>query len=493
MTETPADRPAHSLLVRTTVALGTALVLAFAALLLILRPYLASAFELESTELLQEHKTRARDAARRTDQMTELVLGASLAHEREAAEADLRDAPLELVTDDADAVRALLAAQQARRAADSDANLAALAAETRLRTQEHLSAEWRDVTSRTALRARSFGADLAWRAAGVLLALLATVFLVHGVLLWRSVLAPVRRLADATRLVGEGRLGTRIPVKGDDEVARLAASFNAMTESLEIALEDLRRLNATLEDRVREKIAELQAKERELRQAEKMASLGTLAGGIAHEFNNLLGGIQGCAEDASRETEPEELRETLAVIERTARRGAAITENLLRFARPSEGRREEVDLAEVARDVATLIESEAARIGVDVALDLPGSTPATADPSGMHQVLLNLATNALHAMSEAGGTLTIRVQRDAAAARLVVSDTGVGIAPEDRERLFEPFFTTKAEGTGLGLSVTYAIVTSHRGRIDVESEPGRGATFTVTLPVDPSTGAGGPA
>jgi two-component system NtrC family sensor kinase len=101
--------------------------------------------------------------------------------------------------------------------------------------------------------------------------------------------------------------------------------------------------------------------------------------------------------------------------------------------------------------------------------------------------MLNLATNALHAMKD-GGKLTIRVTREGGEVKIAVADTGVGIAEEDRAKLFEPFFTTRPEGTGLGLSVSYGIVKAHGGRIDVDSAPGRGATFTVSLPVDPPEG-----
>ena len=242
----------------------------------------------------------------------------------------------------------------------------------------------------------------------------------------------VRRLSKATREVAAGELGTRIPVHGSNEVAGLARSFNAMTLSLEQALGDLKALNATLEDRVRQKTAALSAalhesrdanrrleralgklreKEKELRHADKMASLGTLAGGIAHEFNNLLGGVLGCAQVALQEDDPREVRHTLGVIERTARRGAAITEKLLRFARPSEGERREVDVADVARDVAALVEAEAARAGVQVVVQAEGDTKVVAEGAGLHQVLLNLATNGVHAMADTdGGMLILRVE-----------------------------------------------------------------------------------
>jgi signal transduction histidine kinase len=147
-----------------------------------------------------------------------------------------------------------------------------------------------------------------------------------------------------------------------------------------------------------------------------------------------------------------------------------------------------VDVAAVARDVATLVLPEAARCGVDVKVEAPGHAGALADPTGVHQVMLNLATNAIHAMPD-GGSLTIRVGKTGGELTIAVADTGVGIAPEDRAKLFEPFFTTRPEGTGLGLSVTYGIVKAHGGRIDVETAPGRGTVFTVSLPADTPGGA----
>jgi signal transduction histidine kinase len=479
--------PSRSLLVRTTAALGLALVVMLGALVLVLQPFLAGAFEKETTHLLRDDEARARGVARLADETTESVIRTAVAKTQQQAADAARDAPLELVAGDADAARALLDECLRRAFAGSEERLAALGAQMRARSEERLADLARASESTSVRQARVFAGDIGWRAASVLLALLAVLFLVHGALLWRTVIAPVARLSEATREVAQGRLATRLPVRGDDEVARLAASFNTMTQSLERAQGELVALNATLEDRVREKSAALVRAERELRHAEKMASLGTLAGGVAHEFGNLLGGIQGCAEDALRETDPAEVRETLGVIERTARRGSSITDKLLRFARPAPAGHDEVDVAAVARDVASLVEPEAARCGVEVEVEAPGEVRLVADPTGVHQVVLNLVTNALHAMP-GGGKLTVAVAGGPGDVRLCVTDTGVGIPPGDRAKLFEPFFTTRPEGTGLGLSVSYGIVKAHGGRIDVESEPGRGSTFTVVLPLSPREG-----
>jgi signal transduction histidine kinase len=490
MTDAAAPPPPRSLLVRTTVVLGLTFVVLFGALVLAMRPMLAAAFEERSSEMMRDHAARFRDAARLTDSFAEEMLRARVAKAHRTGAAVVADAPNELVAGDPEKVRTLLAERLRRAEAEDSDAVAALAADLRTRSEELVAAETEEGAIRGRRDAVGFGDDLGWRAASALVGLVALLFLVHGALLWRSVIAPVARLSEATREVAKGRLEVRLPMQGDDEVGRLAANFNTMTESLERAQRELVALNATLEDRVREQSAALVQAERELRHAEKMASLGTLAGGVAHEFNNLLGGIQGCAEDAARETDPAELKETLGVIERTARRGAAITEKLLRFARPAAPGTDDVDVAAVARDVATLVQPEASRSAVEVTVEAPDEARIQADPTGVHQVMLNLATNAVHAMPR-GGRLTIRVAREGEGVRIAVSDTGFGISAEDRAKLFEPFFTTRPEGTGLGLSVSYGIVKAHGGRIDVESSPGHGAVFTVTLPgVSPNHPAG---
>jgi signal transduction histidine kinase len=242
-------------------------------------------------------------------------------------------------------------------------------------------------------------------------------------------------------------------------------------------------------------ISERLAFQRAARQADKLAALGTLSAGIAHEINNPIGIITSRVEvmllEAEGEELPAELRKDLDVILRHARRVASITQGLLSFARQSSGVRVPVNLNRVIEEILQLVQKDMDRAQVRVILQRDEALPEiVADANAIGQVLLNLLTNARRAMPD-GGEITIETAHDpeAGSVRLVVRDTGTGIAPEILPKIFDPFFTTKPDGTGLGLSVSHGIIHDHQGSVDVESQVGKGTTFTVTLPVEAGPGA----
>jgi two-component system cell cycle sensor histidine kinase/response regulator CckA len=221
-----------------------------------------------------------------------------------------------------------------------------------------------------------------------------------------------------------------------------------------------------------------------LAQAQKMEAVGRLAGGIAHDFNNLLQAMLAQVA-VLREKGPDagETMRSLVDLDQLARRGAALTRQLLLFSRQEEAMTELLDLNDVVRSVATLLR-RIVRENVAIDTDLTGvRLSLLADRGQLDQILMNLVVNASDAMP-GGGRITLRSGGNDAAVWLAVSDTGEGISEDVRAHMFEPFFTTKppGRGTGLGLPVVHGIVTSHGGRVEVGSSEGRGATFTVFLP-----------
>jgi PAS domain S-box-containing protein len=241
-------------------------------------------------------------------------------------------------------------------------------------------------------------------------------------------------------------------------------------------------------------ISERLAFQRAARQADKLAALGTLSAGIAHEINNPIGIISSRVEVMLLEADcgdlPAELRKDLDVILRHARRVATITQGLLSFARRSSGTREPVNLNRIAEEVLQLTQKDMSQAKVRVNMKLDEGLPdIVADANAIGQVLLNLLTNARRAIAEEGEiTIETGYIPTTRSVRLVVRDTGSGIPPEILPKIFDPFFTTKPEGTGLGLSISHGIVHDHHGTVDVESRVGEGTTFTLTFPVDASGG-----
>jgi signal transduction histidine kinase len=238
-----------------------------------------------------------------------------------------------------------------------------------------------------------------------------------------------------------------------------------------------------------EDITERLALERSARQAEKLAGLGTLAAGVAHEINNPIGVISSRIElmllDAETRPLPDDVRQDLDVLQRHAQRVARIAGGLLSFARQPPREHHAVDLNRVVQDTLLLVEPSMPAARVTVHRMLGPALPAVwGDANALQQVVMNLLTNARDAIA-GSGEITVQTVAPAAGdprVRLLVRDSGAGIAAEALPRIFDPFFTTKANGTGLGLSITYGIVRDHQGTIDVRSVPGGGTTFTVSFP-----------
>jgi signal transduction histidine kinase len=307
--------------------------------------------------------------------------------------------------------------------------------------------------------------DVAGRAALVALVLMLGNSIMTALYV-ETLIRPILNLNQTMKRAGEGDLTVRAPTRHGDEVAELADVFNRMMAELEAARE-------------REELQRAQ-----LAQTEKMAAVGTLAAGVAHEVNNPLSGVLASLENMRDNPDDQEMRDRyLQLIADGLKRIERTVANLLNFARPREIKLERTSINHNLRHVIELVEYQFRAAGVEVKLDLD-EDPAMveADHFQMEQLFLNLVLNALDSMRE-GGTLYLRTRVRGGRVIAEVRDTGHGIPAEIRDRIFDPFFTTRevGEGTGLGLAVSGSIVAAHGGRIELETAVGRGTTFRVIM------------
>lgn len=287
---------------------------------------------------------------------------------------------------------------------------------------------------------------------------------------------PLSSLASATRQVSSGDWSARVPIEGYYEMQSLAQSFNAMVETLKETQE-------------------------QLLQKEKLASVGQLAAGVAHEINNPLGSVLLYADILRKETPDDNVqqKEDLDMILREATRCKTIVNDLLNFSRQNQVLAQETDLNLLLQELAEERGEQPAFERIEIVTELDPDLPSIqADPLQIRQVFLNLMSNAAEAMPN-GGKLILRTCTGPSAGTVTaeVEDNGVGISEENMRKLFTPFFTTKpiGKGTGLGLAIIYGIVKMHRGQIGVQSKVGKGTKFTLTLrqqlPVQNGSGEGG--
>jgi len=321
------------------------------------------------------------------------------------------------------------------------------------------------------------------------------VSLALAVILYRGVHVPTQRLRSGTRALADGDLDYRIEMKRTDELGALARSFNRMAENLREADGELRRWSDTLEDRVQQKTEELEAVSRQMMQVEKSASLGKMAATVAHELNNPLSGILTTAkllEKKMKRLLPEgeertRVEESLDLIRSESTRCGNIVRDLLTYSRESRTEFQECQLNHIVQRALRLVEHhiEVAGIETEVGLYLKNDL-IICDGEQVTQILIALMINAVEAMPS-GGLLQIKTWDDPTIGSnqvfLSVSDTGIGIPDDIRDRVFDPFFSTKqeAKGVGLGLAVVYGIVQRHGGKITVDSDPGTGTRFSVHL------------
>jgi two-component system, NtrC family, sensor kinase len=292
---------------------------------------------------------------------------------------------------------------------------------------------------------------------------------VVALLISRRLTKPLEQLALGAERIGQGDFDTRVHAESSDEIGALAVAFNRMASGLQ------------------ERELALIRTQQALVHSEKMAAFGQLGAGIAHEVNNPLTGILGHAQLAIRRLGPENpAKASLDLIARETRRCIDIIKNLMRFARQETPQFHPVDANEAVGAALSIVDHQLSLHGIRIMRELGLGLPqVSGDINQLQQVLVNLAINAQQAMAGQRGELTVRTRALGGQVLIELQDSGPGISPELQKKIFEPFFTTKpaGQGTGLGLSVSYGIIESHGGRIEVSSSLGSGATFVISLPV----------
>jgi signal transduction histidine kinase len=349
-----------------------------------------------------------------------------------------------------------------------------------------------------------------------LVALAVALAMILGVVLLvvRDVVAPLRMLEERSSDMANGQLARPVPPWGEaDEIGRLAVIFEEMRRSLRDRLRSTESINVDLEREVRRRTEALEQRNAELHEAmdklrraqdnlvrsEKLASMGRLVAGIAHEINNPVNAVinsLGPLEDAVKRIAAgeggspveiaKEAEEILAVVQRGAARTKAIVQALHGYARGDDSVQREVNLARSVDETLGLLQHRLRN--VKVVKDVDPKARILGFPGQVDQVLMNLFTNAAQAIGEKGGTISVTARNQDAWVLLTVADDGTGIPKDVLPHIFDPFFTTKdvGEGSGLGLSIVHGIIERHGGHIDVDSQPGQGTKFSISFPLPPA-------
>jgi len=318
------------------------------------------------------------------------------------------------------------------------------------------------------------------------------------IILWKLIIKPITLLAEGMEKVTKGELDHRIEINTKDEMGMLARTFNEMTKELKVARERLENWAKELEEEVRKKTEEIRRGQEQMIHTEKLASLGRMAAGVAHELNSPLTGIVTFAHLMLQRIPPENKmdREDLEVIIEQAERCSKIIKGLLGFSRALPAEKSDIRINDTIRHVIDMVKNQAKFHNIKIITDLSPDLPEIkGDASQLQQVYMNLLINAADAMNDRGEIrIATRLIKEDGVDYIEIefTDNGPGIPEEYMGRLFEPFFTTKpvGKGTGLGLSVSHGIVRKHGGHIIVKSKVGEGTTFLIRLPVRPESKEG---
>jgi signal transduction histidine kinase/ActR/RegA family two-component response regulator len=307
-------------------------------------------------------------------------------------------------------------------------------------------------------------------------------------ILVRIIIGPLERLAQATKRVAAGDFSLEVEVKQKDEIGELANAFNLMTRNLRKLIEEIEEYNRNLEKKVEERTKKLEEAQAILIQSEKLSAIGQLISGVAHELNNPLASVIGFSQlSLGTEANPKTIS-YLKKICSEADRCAKIVNNLLTFSRKSKAEKQPVGVNGIIERTLDLMSYQLQVNNIKIIKDLDAELPKTlGDFHQLQQVFLNIVNNAFQAMMEKSkqGNITVRTRRIENIIFIEFTDTGPGIPKESLNKIFDPFFTTKeiGKGTGLGLSISYGIIKEHGGNIYALSEPDKGATFVIELPI----------
>ena len=389
---------------------------------------------------------------------------------------------------------------------DSGSEALFYSAEKYSSTTEYELPEWRIIVVQEKRDTLSNLSKLKYNVIYVLIIGLFLVVLI-SIFLSGSIVKPIQTLIHGMSRVSNGDLSYKASVKSRDEIGLLGAAFNDMlmrlnkahqelqgkTEELHEAFNKISLLNVTLEKRVEERTRELREKQHQLVQAGKLAAIGQLGAGVAHELNNPIAGILGYTQFMLELVSKENLKieevytfkKYLQHIENGSRRCKEIVQNLLQFARKSPEEVVSVNVNNIVADTLSLIERQLLENKIEVIKKLaPDIKQVEGNHGQLQQVLTNIIINAQQAMPE-GGQLFISTRNENGNVAIEFKDTGCWIPEKYKDRIFEPFFTTKMDwkGTGLGLSICYDIIKNHNGSIEVDSRLGKGTVFTIILPV----------